>query len=115
MRVASLCLLLAAACAQYPPGCDSRALRELRTVERLIVETRRNLERGYTYEIEDYGYRTGFVLCSGGYDMRVCTGNDTRPRRRAVAVDPAAEQRKLDQLLDKRAELVNRAQGCRAT
>ena len=114
MRAACVCLLLAVACTQFPPGCDTRALRELRTVDRLIAETRRNISRGYTYEYEAYGYRTGFVVCSGGYDVRICTGNDNRPRRRAVAIDPAAEQRKLDQLQDKREQLSARATGCRS-
>lgn len=112
MRACLLLLIAATACTQYPDACDRRAVRELRTVDRLVTETRRNLARGYTYETEEYGYRAGFVICSGGDPFNVCTGNDTTYRRRAVAIDPAAEQRKLDSLLARREVLSRAAAQC---
>ena len=113
MRLVPFLLALLAACTQYPANCDRRALQELRTVNRLIEETRRNLARGYAYELEDYGYRAGLVVCTGGEGVRFCTGNDVRPRRRPVAIDPAAEQRKLDLLRERRERLSAAAVSCR--
>jgi hypothetical protein len=112
MRSLVLVLVLLGACTTYPDACNRRALGELRTVDRLIAETRSNLARGYGYERVPTNFSTGFVLCSGGYNARICTGNDTRYTRRAVAVDPQAERRKLDTLIARREELSTAAAAC---
>ena len=112
MRPIALLFLLAAACTTYPDDCNRRALHQLRTVERLIEEARANLARGYTYEVEEQGFRSGFVLCSGGSNVRFCTSNEPAYRRRAVAIDPAAERRSLELLLSRREALLPLAASC---
>lgn len=112
MRPYALLFLLVAACTHYPDDCNRAALNQLRTVDRLIEETRGNLARGYTYVTEDRGVRTGFVVCTGSHPVRFCTSNDRGYRRRAVAIDPAAEQRKLESLRARREELAAAAVSC---
>jgi hypothetical protein len=113
MRLTLLSLLIVGACTQYPDDCNRRALRELRTVDRLIEETEQNLARGYAYQIEETGLRAGFTFCSGGYNTLICTGSDTRYRRRPVAIDPEAESRKLGLLRARREGLVEATRNCR--
>lgn len=112
MRAIPILLLLAAACTTYPDACDRRALHELRTVERLIAETRRNLERGYTY-VTEQRTRSRLVLCTGGDNVGFCTSNEPVYRERAVAIDPASERRKLESLLSRREALAPAVAECR--
>ena len=113
MRAIPILLLLAAACTTYPDDCNRRALHELRTVERLIAETSRNLERGFTYVTEERGYRSRLVVCTRSDNVGFCTSKEPYYRERAVAIDPAAERRKLDSLLSRREELVPAVAECR--
>jgi hypothetical protein len=113
MRPILLLLTLLAGCAQYPGDCDRRAIRELRVVENLIVETQRNLARGYSYETVETGVDTGFVLCSGSWNAAVCIGNDTGYTERPVAIDPEAERRQLAALNERRQALPSATQSCR--
>ena len=112
MRAFLLLTILAAGCTHYPDDCDRRALQQLRTVDRLIEQTRVNLARGYTYEVVESGFRTGIVLCTGGSPVSLCTSNDTGYTRRPVAVDPEAEQRKLQSLLSRREALAEATATC---
>ena len=107
-RLTLLLLLPLVACADPAQRCDRAVARELRTVNELIEETRVSLARGYTYETEYAPVRTGLVLCSGSRNVRFCSSNQSGVRREAVAVDPEAEQRKLDQLLNRREALRTR-------
>ncbi|MFN0113780.1 MAG: hypothetical protein ACKVPY_03795 [Paracoccaceae bacterium] len=97
-----------AACEAPAPGCQSPAAREIRVVDRLIAETRANLDRGYTTE------RTGsdFNFCLGGAGDNVgvsfCNGIGGN---RAVPLDRAAETRKLEALQQRRAALATQATG----
>jgi hypothetical protein len=103
------------ACEPADSPCASPAARELRTVDKLIAETRTTLARGYTEERGSSGF--DFCLGGGGSDVGVSFCNDLG-RSRAVAIDRAAEQRKLDALLKRRADLERQAgfdaQMCRA-
>lgn len=112
MRPFALFLLLLGACTHYPDDCDRRALNEVRTIDRLIDTTRRDIARGYGYETVETGYRTGLVLCSGSRNMGFCAANGPRYVERPVAIDPEAEQRKLDLLRERRAEIAPRAATC---
>ena len=112
MRACLLLLIFATACTHYPDDCNRRAVAELRTVNRLIAETRENLARGYSYEVEESGLSAGFVLCTGGHPVNLCTGSDTTYRRRPVAIDPEAERRKLESLLSRREVLVEATASC---
>jgi hypothetical protein len=114
--ILSLCLFLAA-CGTPQEQCINRETRDLRVVNRLIAETQGNLARGYAFE-EYTVYTTDFVPC--GYlpddgnpatrrEIRFCRDRVPETERRPVAIDLAAEQRKLDSLLAKRRDLEGRA------
>jgi hypothetical protein len=100
-------LVLLSACEPAGSPCASPAGRELRTVDKLIAETRTTLARGYTEERGGSGF--DFCLGGGGSNVGVSFCNDLG-RSRAVAVDRAAEQRKLDALLKRRADLLRQSQ-----
>lgn len=112
----SLCLFLAA-CGTPQEQCIARETRDLRVVTRLIAETEGNLARGYAFE-EYTTYSTEFVRCGFFPDdgdpataprPRLCRERVPETERRPVAIDLAAEQRKLDSLLAKRRDLELRA------
>ena len=117
-----------AGCGTPQEQCIRGQTRDLRNVERLIAQTQENLARGYGYESVEVT-DTRWAVC--GYDevgtdgsgkpvlrARYCLDDYTRTERRPVAIDPAVEQRKLDGLMRKRAELLKAAQAviaeCRA-
>ncbi len=123
--ISSLCLFLAA-CGTPQEQCINRETRDLRVVNRLIAETEGNLARGYGYE-EYTVYETDFVPCgylpddgdpATGREIRFCRDRVPETTRRPVAIDLAAEQRKLDGLLARRRDLEARAEqvvaACRA-
>lgn len=117
MRNASILItiLALAACAQTaaPPGCPSAVARELSTLDSLTAETEQAIATGYRTE-----YRTrssGFNFCLGSARNHVgisyCTDGGTQGRK--VAIDPAAEQRKLDGLAERRRALLAENPQCR--
>ncbi|MBM9593251.1 hypothetical protein [Roseitranquillus sediminis] len=110
-RLTLLLLIPLIACAEPAERCERAVEREIRVVSRLIDETERNLRRGYAYELEPRHIRTGLTLCSGGRNVSFCTGGYNTPRRTPVAIDPEAEQRKLDKLQARRSALVSRGVG----
>ena len=104
---ALLPLAILAACATPREACISDVTRELRTLDRLIAETRANVDRGYGLE-ERQEVRTVPGFCPGetedGVEFTVrCERTETRTRNVPVAIDLDAERRQLDQLLDRRA------------
>lgn len=105
-RLAPLALLAAlASCATPEERCIARATKDLRIVSALIAETEANLARGYaiqTYSDE----RLVMHLCAGDDDRsEICWIPETRTRTRPVAIDAAAERRKLADLRAKKEEL----------
>jgi hypothetical protein len=111
----SVCLFLAA-CGTPQEQCINRETRDLRVVNRLIAETEGNLARGYAFE-EYTVYETDFFPCgylpddgnpATGRDVRFCRERVPETTRRPVAIDLAAEQRKLDSLLIRRRDLEQR-------
>ena len=112
MRRLVLALLLPiAACAPPREACENRVAREIRRLDTLLVETRRDLARGYRFEYyERRGFGLGLVLCSGSDNVRFCTGTGDRLVRRSVAVDPEAERRKLDLLEARRMRLAQQGE-----
>jgi hypothetical protein len=111
-----LCLFLAA-CGTQQEQCIAAQTRELITVNRLIRETQTNLARGYaleTREVEEtvVGNCERIVRRNGKTEVttRPCFVDRTRTIRVPQAIDPAAEQRKLDGLVAKRRSLEQAAQ-----
>lgn len=94
----------------YCPRPDIRGEeRELRTVERLIRDTRTGMARGYREEAT-YGNGGGFVnfcLGGGGDDVGISVCGDPTRRKTAVPVDMASEQRKLQALETRRSTLLS--------
>lgn len=103
--VFALMFLALAACAAPKQRCISDATEDLRVVNGLIAETRANIERGYAIEREPEP-SVGISFCTGRRgNLVLCSQTETDYRDRPVALDLAAEQRKLTSLEQKRAEL----------
>ena len=116
----ALCAALVA-CASPQQRCLNDATRELRTIDQLIRETEGNLERGFAIETEIRS-SPSVSFCGGWYNtvgVSFCTNDRIVERERAVAIDPAAEQRKLDDLRARRGAIEEetgaRAAACQAT
>ena len=120
VRRALLALGLAAALA----GCSARDLciaearSELRTLDRLVAETRATIARGYAVEERTVPERI-FTRCrDADGDLGPCWVTVPRTERRPVTVDIAEERRKLAQLEARRAEeaaaAAERIRRCRA-
>ncbi len=110
-RALILCIALAA-CGTPQQQCIGGVTRDLRIIDRLIIETQGNLDRGYGYR-EQTVYRTVRVPCDfgpirrdgkRGY-RRMCLEQEPDTIRRPTAIDLTAEKSKLDGLLRKRAQL----------
>jgi hypothetical protein len=116
-RLAVTALALLAACGTPQEQCINRNTRDLRTVERLIVETQGNLDRGYALETvtryEDY-WDTCFdpVVVNGEtvFKPRPCLQERSYTEERPKAIDLKAEAKKLESLKVKRAELARAAE-----
>ncbi|MBS8229223.1 hypothetical protein [Vannielia litorea] len=108
-----LLLPLLAACATPREACEARATKDLRVMNKLIAETRANVDRGYAIEREAY-VTTGLQMCVGSakenVGVRWCHRPETRYRTKQVAIDPGAEQRKLRNMIIKRDQLQREAQ-----
>lgn len=92
-----------------PPPDTRDEQRELRTIDRLIRDTRTGMARGYREETTS-GYGGGFVnfcLGGGGSDVGIAVCGDPTRRTLAVPVDMAAEERKLAALEARRSALMS--------
>jgi len=102
-------LLALAACGTPQEQCQRYVSRQVKTLDGLIAQTRADLARGYSYrtELRDDNFDFGFGYCSYGYPGIGWCMDNRRPDtvRRAVPIDPEAEQRKLDLLLDRRQQM----------
>ena len=118
--------LLIAACGPPQARCISRNTGEYRTVSRLLAEVEGNIARGYAWE-ERQVVRDRLTQCRGyarDRDGRVvtiyepCWRDYVDVERYRVPIDPAAEQRKRDNLAARQAALAGRAEAvekaCRA-
>ena len=127
LRVSLLLLLpvaLVAACASPQQQCIHRAAPELRTLDRLIGETQANLARGYGFVPEtrvrwEWEVCDRYVDLDGSVRWSRCWEPVHETVQRPVAIDPLAEQRKLDALQKRRAAYAKAAEpqiaACRAT
>ena len=95
---------LLAACATPRDRCVTRATADLRVIESLIAETEGNLARGFALVTEPT-IRTAVVWCLEDDILTLCTRHEPDTRQRPVAIDTAAERRKLADLQARRAAL----------
>jgi hypothetical protein len=99
-------VLTLAACGTPEERCARQVTNEIGTLDRLIAETEANIARGYTYVYEPSNFRVSIGGCTGRYDsVRFCGWNEPQYRRRAQAIDPEAERRKLADLQSRRTAL----------
>lgn len=102
-----------AACAPQPTACRGTAMGELQAIDQQIAETRGNIARGFVPSGSSGGGSGQMSFCVGGggnnVGMSFCSGGNSVVRSGPVAVDPAAEQRKLDALLRQRQDIQRRA------
>jgi hypothetical protein len=103
-------LLTLAACATPQQQCISAVAGNLQTLDGLILQTQGNLQRGFGYT-QVVRNVPQFVPCGGGWNdsrynnMDMCLVNTVQTFQQPVAIDLAAEQKKLDQLVARRAQL----------
>ncbi len=116
-RLALLSLAVLSACGTPQEQCIAQNTRDLRVVDRLILETQGNLARGYGYETKTE-YQPDWIDCTPApteanpnpssqrcYDMVPVTV------RKEVALDLTAEAAKLKSLKVKRGGLARAAEG----
>jgi hypothetical protein len=111
-RLVILAFAALAACGTPQEQCINRNTRDLRTVDRLIVETEGNLKRGYALETvtrwEEY-WDTCFepVVVNGqtSIQARSCRREYSYTEQRPKAIDLKAEAQKLESLKAKRTDL----------
>lgn len=104
-------LVLLAACGTPQEQCIARSTKDLRIVERLVVDTQRNIDRGYA--MEEYTVVVPeWQQCEQRFDKngkplppRMCLEDREETRTRPVAIDLNAESAKLESLLAKRDQL----------
>ncbi|TBN41198.1 hypothetical protein EYE42_07430 [Paracoccus subflavus] len=126
LAAAVLLPLLVAACGTPQDRCISRNTGEYRTVSGLLAEVEGNLARGYAWE-ERQVIRDRLTQCRAyarDRDGRVvatyepCWRDYVDVERYRVPIDPAAEQRKRDNLAARQAALAGQAkavvQACQA-
>lgn len=100
-------LIIALAACTPHEQCVARHTKEIRTIDDLIAKTAGNIARGYALEDRSQ-FQAGLALCTNhSNNIQFCTGHNTSPPRKPVAIDLAAETRKLAQLKAKRAKLRN--------
>lgn len=109
-----LSLLALAACATPRESCINSATGNLRTVDRLIVETQGNINRGFALSREQEVV-TRRTTCTGtnedGTTFRFpCEKTDTLTRSVPVAIDLNAERAKLASLLNQKATMERQSQ-----
>ncbi|EEW26958.1 hypothetical protein [Rhodobacter ferrooxidans] len=119
-RTLALCLVLIA-CGTPQENCIARNTRDLRIVDRLIAETETNLSRGYGMESVTISHQV-WVDCTPRPmppppdgtpppppPRRMCWEDRDETVQRPVAIDLAAERRKLEGLKVKRRDLARQA------
>ena len=126
ITLTALACLIVAACGTPQERCISRNTSEYRTVSRLLAEVQGNIARGYAWE-ERPVTRTAIGTCRDfvrrkdgtiAPSYRTCFRDVTDIERYRVPIDPAAEGRKRDNLLARKAVLARGAEravgACRA-
>lgn len=108
-------LLTLAACGTPQEQCINSVAGNLHTIDGLILQTQGNLQRGFAYTqvvrtIPQYQDCTPRAT-SANPDPRgeMCLVDSVQTFQKPVAIDLVAEQKKLDQLVAKRAELARAA------
>lgn len=118
MRFVTLALLpLVAACATPREACIARVSQDQRVLERLIVETRGNLARGYAIEVKqqvkEVRRTCATELPDGSFVKTRCDEVDVKEVKVPVAIDLNAERAKLESLEQRQAQMQSNAEVAR--
>ena len=104
-------LLSLAACATPQQQCINSVAGNLHTLDGLILQTQGNLQRGFGYT-QVVRNVPQFVPCGSSRNSdnlytgsSMCLVNSVQTFQQPVTIDLAAEQKKLDQLVARRAQL----------
>jgi hypothetical protein len=115
-RLLFVALAVLTACGTPQERCISRGTADLRTVDRLILETQGNLQRGYALETvtrwEEYWDTCLEPVVVNGQttvQARGCRREYSYTEQRPKAIDLKAEAQKLEGLKAKRTELARAA------
>ncbi len=101
-----LALLGLAACATPQQACIANAGKEIKVIDGLIATTRANLARGYAVDTKQVLVNTEQVCgVTPEGDEIYCDVAVAEKKRVPVAIDLDAEKRKLESLLQRRAEM----------
>ncbi|MGB7271635.1 MAG: hypothetical protein WBC90_19195 [Albidovulum sp.] len=103
--------LILASCGTPREQCIRNATSKTRTLDQLIAKSQANLSRGYRYETQNR-QRFEWIICDSyrhGKGPRMCFEPVADSVEVPVAIDPAAEQRTLANLIERRAVLQQRA------
>jgi hypothetical protein len=104
-------LLALTACGTPQEQCINSVAGNLHTIDGLILQTQGNLQRGFGYtqevrSIPRYEDCTPRATSSNPNPRgEMCLVDSVQTFQRPVAIDLAAEQKKLDQLVAKRAQI----------
>ena len=115
MRLIALALIpLVAACATPREACIGNATQQSRTLDRLVVETRANIERGFAIETKQE-VREVLRPCEieqpdGTVIRSQCERVDVRDVKVPVAIDLNAEKAKLASLEQRQLQMKTNAQ-----
>lgn len=118
MRLITLALIpLLASCATPREACLSGVGSDLRVINKLIVQTRGNLDRGFAIETrQEVREKEGTCeseLPDGTVIRTTCEKVDVRDVRVPVAIDLNAERAKLSSLEERQRQLQINAQSAR--
>jgi hypothetical protein len=102
------CLALVA-CASPQQQCINTVAGNLHAIDGLILQTQGNLQRGFGYT-QTVRSVPQFMPCNSGWDDDIndtdmCLVNTVQTFQTPVAIDLAAEQTKLNQLVARRAQV----------
>lgn len=115
MRLFALALIpLVAACATPREACIASVNNQSRTLDRLVLETRANIERGFALETRQE-VREVMKPCEieqpdGTVIRTTCERVDVKDKRVPVAIDLNAEKRKLASLEERQRQVRSNAQ-----
>jgi hypothetical protein len=106
--------LLLTACGTPQEQCIRANTRELRQVDALVAETEANLARGFGYQdytVTEWDWAPCFDgrPVPKGHSPGMCWEPYERTVRKAVAIDPVVEKRKLAALTARRKVLATQA------
>jgi len=108
-RLFLLFLLPMVACGTPQEKCIAAATKDIRVLDKLIKNTRSNLDRGYAVRREEYRYSVWQICGKVEGEFVYCFSPETGYRNVPVSIDMNVERAKLNSQLAKRSQLAVQA------